>query len=365
MGVAFARPAQLLLAYSNSDLAGTAAGALGLASQEGSSWFAILGGSVDPVTRTLRVPVTSTAPGPASAGQGRIPQRAAQSGTVGPYGSATVFPTERSVVEDGSVQLALNYVGPSSSASSTPGYVGLTYTAPAGLTAVWQINSTFGSGEGTISPTPLGTLAEYRAPSCVPLFNPVTVQVSARVGNGPVSLSTARIQIIQKRWYFAVTYRVEHTCQYLYSYYFEQSHTFNEFLIHDDQVFNFARGQGHTNTEFPAAWCPGVIDGENCTQPQLSLSGDLEVLFVSGTFDGRGLDPLFDLNVTADFPGTDAAYTFQCGNPPQQIREPVPHALPRQATRETPIRYSSKTWSLSIPHTGETVTVTLTPRTCP
>ena len=365
VGVAFARPAQLLLAYSNADLAGTAAGALGLASQEGSSWFAILGGSVDPVTRTLRVPVTSTAPGPASAGQGRIPQRAAQSGTVGPYGSAIVFPTERSVVEDGSVQLALNYVGPSSSASSTPGYVGLSYTAPAGLTAVWQINSTFGSGEGTISPTPLGTLAEYRAPSCVPLFNPVTVQVSARVGNGPVSFSTARIQIIQKRWYFAVTYRVEHTCQYLYSYYFEQSHTFNEFLIHDDQVFNFARGQGHTNTEFPAAWCPGVIDGENCTQPQLSLSGDLEVLFVSGTFDGRGLDPLFDLNVTADFPGTDAAYTFQCGNPPQQIREPVPHALPRQATRETPIRYSSKTWSLSIPHTGETVTVTLTPRTCP
>src|SRR5439155_918740 len=87
--------------------------------------------------------------------------------------------------------------------------------------------------------------------------------------------------------------------------------------------------QGHTNTEFPAAWCPGVIDGENCTQPQLSLSGDLEVLFVSGTFDGRGLDPLFDLNVTADFPGTDAAYTFQCGNPPQQIREPVPHLSPR------------------------------------
>src|SRR5437773_1534526 len=60
VGVAFARPAQLLLAYSNADLAGTAAGALGLASQEGSSWFAILGGSVDPVTRTLRVPVTST-----------------------------------------------------------------------------------------------------------------------------------------------------------------------------------------------------------------------------------------------------------------------------------------------------------------
>jgi hypothetical protein len=366
-GVHFERPAQLVFAYSNADLAGTGAGALGLASQEGSNWFAILGGSVDPVSRTLRVPITSTAPGPASAGQGRIPQRAAQSGTVGPYGSATVFPTERSVAEDDTVQLALNYVGPSSSGSSTPGYAGLSYIAPPGLTATWQINGSFGSG--AISPTPSGLIATYTAPRCLPVINPVTVQVAARVANGPVNLSIALIRIIAKRWSIEVTYKLEHTCPAnLYSFSIERD-TGGSFEIHDGLVRNYLRGPFHGRGIVPAMWCPGVADSTICTQPQVSPVGNLELTDVTGSLVGQGLNPQFNLDVTADFPASGAYFSWTCvPEPPAQPytrTEALSPAIPAHASRQFLVPYSTLTWSLSIPQTGETVTVTLTPKPCP
>jgi hypothetical protein len=371
--IGFARPAQAILSYSNEDLAGTGAGALGIASQDGSSWFAILGGSVDPVTRTLRVPVRSTSPSPASAGGEMVPQRTAQSGNLGPYGSVMLNPAGYSVVEEDTVQLGLIYVGPSSTQSAAPGFSAFTQALPNGAAIHWVVNHFTGEDVGTLASDGL-QINVYTAPRCVPRRdNPVLIQVSVAVDQGqlPATVFT-RILVIPKRWYLDVTYRVEHTCSaYLYSYYFEQSHTFNEFSIQDNLVRNFVRGPGHTQTEFPAAWCPGTTPEVNCTPPKLTLPGDLEVLDVTGTFDGGnrdpflGLDPLFDLHGTVDFPGTDAFYTWTCGNPPEPFRQPVPTAFPRQATRDIQVLYRNQGRSIFIPETGETVTVTLRPRTCP
>ena len=358
IGLAFARPAQLALSYAQEDLAGTGAGALGLASQEGTGWLAILGGSVDPVTRTLRVPVPSTSPGPASAGARRIPLRAAANGNVAPYASVSIEPAERSVAEEGQVQLAVNYAGPSSSASSSPGYAAISYAAPPGLTAEWNITA----GQiATVGPV----LATYTAPRCVVTRrNPVRVQASVRDPNGRVYIALAHILVIPKRWYIDVSYRVQRACpqgsgQSLYSFYFEQSHTFSTFEIVDNVVRNFTRGPGHTNTEGPAVWCLDT----GCSQPQVTLVGDTEVTDVTGGLLGQGLNPTFDLFVSADFPGTGAFFTFTCGT--GQITEPVEHALPGSATRQIQIPFSDKTWSITIPHTGETVTVNLRPRPCP
>jgi hypothetical protein len=362
VGVAFTHPAQLVLAYSAEDLAVAGAGALGIASQDGSNWLAILGGSVDPVTRTLRVPVTSTSPGPASAGGSRVPLRVVANGTVGPYAAASIAPAQYSLAEEGTVQLVLNYVGPSSSGSSTPGYAAISSTAPPGLTADWDISS----GEGQISAQPSGLLARYTAPRCVPNVNPVTVQATARVPGGSVQLSTALIRIIPKRWYIDLTYRVERECSgfslSVYSFYFEQSHTFSTFEILDNLVRNFAPGPGHVNTEGPAVWCPP--GGAGCTNPELSLPGDLQVTDVTGSFNGAGLSPRLDLIVTATFPGTAAKYTFRCGN--NTIEEPVDHAFPAHGPHPVSVRAGNPgIWSISILHTGESAEVQVRPRPCP
>ena len=92
VGLAFAGPAQVVFAYSTEDLDGTGEGALGLAIQDGSNWFGISGGSIDPVARTLSVPVSSTSPAPASTGQGLGPQHASAIGNLAPYGAVSIVP---------------------------------------------------------------------------------------------------------------------------------------------------------------------------------------------------------------------------------------------------------------------------------
>ena len=368
VGVTFAGPGQLVFAYSDADLAGTGAGALGLASQEGSNWLAILGGSVDPVARAVRVPISSTSPGPAPANSGRVPQHVAQNGVVGPYGSPKLTPETYSVTEDDTVQMALTYVGPSSTQSTATGFAPISFTAPPGLNVVWQINGSFGSG--TISPTPSGILAVYTAPRCLPIINPVTVQASSRIGNGPVVFSTAQIRIIPKRWTIDVTYKIEQPCSggYLYPISIERTHDLSSFSISQGTVTNFIRGPGHTRGTIPLSWCPNVDEAHVCDTPILSQIGNLDLTSVTGTLLARNtLDPIFHLNLTAEVPGDGAAveYTCMAGGHSEHRVDFLFRVIPAHAQQTVDTPLSSLVWQYSQPFTGESIELKLTPVSCP
>ena len=180
IGVAFARPAQLVLAYTNADLDGTGAGALGIASDDGISWQAMLGGSLDPVARTLTVPVSFTSPSPAAAAAHKGRAR----GNLGPYGSVTIEPGSALVPVRGRLALSLNFVGPSSTATSSRGFFAL---VPGGVqVSDIRWDATFGG----IQPT--GTYdAVYTAPDCPPRVQS-RVDRGARSGLGRQSLPEHR-----------------------------------------------------------------------------------------------------------------------------------------------------------------------------
>ncbi|HEY3124373.1 MAG TPA: hypothetical protein VGK70_09970, partial [Thermoanaerobaculia bacterium] len=326
VGVAFARPAQLVLAYSAADLDGTGDGALGIASQEGSDWFAILGGSVDPVTRTLRVPVTSTSPGHTSAGNGRLPQRATQNGNLGPYGSATLNPAKAAVLVGKTKSLKVTVVGPSSTSGSA---AVLSMLHPGGLAqnvlVTWYVNR-FQFGNGTVgtlipSPGPAAPDAVYHAPSCPPPTNPVRVDANVLVQTSLTTVSSV-IRIIEKDWRIVVTYRSQSLCGFKAAWTLDYSRSHDGAFSIDEQlqVTDYLAGLTHQNTTTPA-WCPGF--GEDCTQPTLeSPIGDL----ILNDVTGRLIDDYFLLTVNASVPGTGARITFQCGE--GTFVEPVPHGAP-------------------------------------
>jgi hypothetical protein len=101
----------------------------------------------------------------------------------------------------------------------------------------------------------------------------------------------------------------------------------------------------------------------------VSPVGNLELTDVTGSLVGQGLNPQFNLDVTADFPASGAYFSWTCvPEPPAQPytrTEALSPAIPAHASRQFLVPYSTLTWSLSIPQTGETVTVTLTPKPCP
>ena len=348
VGVHFEVPAQIALNYSNQDIVGFGAGALGVASQDGTSWLAILGGSVDTVARKLVVPVTSTSPGPASSGSGRVPQRSSTTGTLGPYGSVTLSPSEYAVAEDDVVFFNLTYAGPSSTQSTTLGFVLL---ATGGLASnaitTWSVNG-IPSGNavvGTIRPTPSGIAADYTAPSCVPAINPVSVYVSVEIPHGPYTLVRAQIRIIPKRWFINVFYRSDQPCSgNIFSVNFCRSHQNGEFRIgNGGRIGSYLIGNFHDPRTEPTPWCPSF--GGGCTQPVLSQIGDLNITDVAGFLDGRGVDgrgrnPTFELTISASVPGTGAFGTFTCGSHGTYTL-PIVHGADPTVIEHVQIRYSS------------------------
>ena len=74
-GVSFSMPVLLTLAFGRGDTEGSSAGALTLASNAGTGWFALGGGSVDPVRHTLTVPLDSTSPAPPVSSEHAAPGR--------------------------------------------------------------------------------------------------------------------------------------------------------------------------------------------------------------------------------------------------------------------------------------------------
>jgi hypothetical protein len=368
-GVAFQGAAQLVLAYTNADLNGTGAGALGIASDDGSSWQAILGGSLDPVARALTVPVSSTSPVPTAAAGRRI-QNARARGNLGPYGSVHIEPKSAVVPVRGRLTLSLNFVGPSSTSTSSRGFFAL---VPGGVLISdvrWSVTGDFlpNAPYGRISAT-AGLNAVYTAPNCIPQFNPVSVGASVRASGGghfPATASVnANVRVIERDWRIEVTYESRSRCVLgaAWSLEYTRGHDGAFSLDDDGRVIDYVPGLTHTQTTSPA-WCPGF--GNSCTQPALvSPIGDLNLSDVTGRLVSDGLiDNYFLLTVTVQVPGAGAQITFTCAStPPSTVIEPVFHGTPPVAGQEVLVRFPDldETREFVYPSGIESARVKLTP----
>jgi hypothetical protein len=200
-GLAFAKPAQLVLHYATADVDGTAPDALGLAYLSGSTWKVVRGGSVDASRHTLSVPIGST--GAAVRAAGRTPL--AVSVPWGSYGSIQASASPRGIFPGGKANLSVTWVGPSSTdpsgdelAPPSPilgfGWVVNGAAAPAGGS-----NGTLSVSSGTSSSS-----AIYTAPSCLPLRNPVIVTAAVANAAGYAKIFRSRISVFSRNWVLSV-----------------------------------------------------------------------------------------------------------------------------------------------------------------
>jgi hypothetical protein len=338
-GSTFEGLAQAVLSYSNADLEGTSPGALGLATQEGSSWFGILGGSLDTVARTVTVPISTATPS-ATSTTGRVPQRAAATGNLAPYGSVRIDPKSAAVPVRGHVHLALSFVGPSSTATRSRLFFELGGSFAQNAVSDWYVNGVLlGNGiEGTIFGTATHD-AEYTAPNCKPPINPVYIGAAVRVTGGllgPASTVVgARIRVIERDWTIVTTYRSQSLCSlgFIWSLDYSRSHNGAFSLDDDGNVIDYLPGLNHSQTTTPA-WCPG-FDPQGCSQ--LTLAGapidDLVVSQVNGRLVSTLQGPAFDLTLRADIPGTGAYVQFTCpGHEPFLYL--IPHATPATVVQQ-------------------------------
>jgi hypothetical protein len=314
VGVSFSRPAQLVLAYSDAELAGTGAGLLGIAVHEGTTWYGILGGAVDTAAGTLLVPVSSTGPAPAVAAGGRVPQRAAQSGNFAPYGSVIIDPLEATVLEDDTRNLETDFVGPGAAQLAQPSVVQYPLNVPPSAVEVtWSVNGfyqgNFGGG-GTISPSGNGVSATYTAPHCAPRN---LVEISAKVvislSGSPAAwtVARARIRVIPAVWAIDIFYRNKSSCGGVaaWSFDFCRSHEFGLFRLRDNQVVIFTPGVEHDARTERTPWCPGF---QGCEEPRLTTPTDLELTNLTGQETRRLTIHYADLKTYMEFnpvPGAD------------------------------------------------------------
>jgi hypothetical protein len=363
-GVHFERSAQLVLAYTDVDLNGTGAGALGIASDDGSSWQAILGGSLDPVARTLIVPVTSTSPSPAAAA-GRRAQSPVARGNLGPYGSVHIEPGSAVVPVGGRLTLSLNFVGPPSTGTSSRGFFGLVRGGVQVSDIRWD--AIFGTIQGT------GTYdAVYTAPNCPPRYNPVSILANVRASGGSYFPETtivhARVRVVERDWLVETTYRSQSLCSLGFIWSLDYSRSHNGAFSLDDQarVVDYLAGLNRAQTTTPN-WCPG-FDLQGCTPLTLTGSpiGDLNLNDVEGRLIESLQDLAFDLTITAQIPGTGANVSFTCGNPPQSFDYLIPHATPSTVVQpllvhRQPNGTFEETRDFFYPGWIESATVKLTP----
>lgn len=364
VGLAFARPAQLVLSYSDADVDGSGPGALGLASQDGTNWFGLLGGSVDAVTRTLRVPVTSTSPGPSTKASGT----AAPNGHLGAYGSVILSPTNVVLPVGGRKHFGLGYVGPASAQNATPGTVLLAVqNLMNNVETTWYLDGViFGSARvGRIFPTPTNN-ADYDAPDCLPVPNPIRLAVKVNLhGTGATTWLTGTIRIIEKEWRIEVIYRVRSLCSGIpppapaFSVSFDRSHDGNFSLDPDGRVIDFLSGLNHFYDITSAGqWC---VENAGCSSPSLQGVDQLVLNGVTGRLFGDTARAFFDLTLEVDVPGTGASVIFTCGT--GSFILPIVHGAPPHVTQPVTVPYPSLVRELEfiLPSTRETVEIKLTP----
>jgi hypothetical protein len=371
VSLAFARPAQVVLSYSLEDLAGTGAGALGIATQEGTGWLAILGGSVDPVARTLSVPVSSTSPGPAPAGEGRTSQGVTQTGVFGPYASIFIHPEKYFVLTDNSIMVDIRFAGPSSTGSVTPGFVTIG-SPPQVVVPTWLANGVTGGNNAVGLIFGPWNSAVFRAPHCVRGYGFHDVFIGAFVrfvldGRPFATYATGtRVRVVERDWMIEVTYRSQSLCSlgFAWSLDYTRSHNGAFSLDDDAKVIDYLAGLNRGQTMTPA-WCPG-FDPQGCSPLTLTGSpiGDLNLNDVEGRFRDSLLGPAFDLTLRAQIPGTGAFVSFTC--PGRTYDYLIPHAVPPKVVEPFLVHYRSggtfeETRDFVYPGWIESATVKLTP----
>ena len=363
VGVHFETPAQIVLNYGKNDLVGTDASALGIAVQDGSNWLAILGGSLDPLARTVIVPVSSTSPGPTSAA-GRGTQSAAATGNLAPYGSVRLEPKSAIVPVRGHVRLALTFVGPSSMATRSRLFFVLGGTFAQNVHSSWYVNGVpLGNAiEGTVFGTPAHD-AVYTAPNCKPPINPVYIGASVEVIGGllgPASTVVgARVRVIERDWQVEAIYESRSQCLLgaAWSLEYTRGHNGTFSLDDDGRVIDYLAGLNHTQTTNPA-WCPGF--GNECQQVALAAPiGDLLLRDVTGRLVSALAGPAFDLTTSVEIPGTGAKIVITC--PEGVAMEPVTHGAPPEAVQPflVPYRTPPLESRFTIAHPGTTETARL------
>ena len=205
-GVSFEKPALLALAYGAADTEGSSAEALTLAVNEGTGWFALGRGSIDPARHTLAVPLDSTAPAPpASAARVRSTRSPLAPGPDYFYviRGWQFSPNNNRVILTGTrVPLAVTFVGYSS--PLIPFNV-LLSDSPSEVEVSWWVNGNeLGTPvDGVVTPTS-STEGIYIAPDCPPSGNPVTVSaVIANTGIFAPSFKPkgfAKLRIVPRTW---------------------------------------------------------------------------------------------------------------------------------------------------------------------
>jgi hypothetical protein len=292
-GLAFAKPALLVLRYGAADTNGGTAGALGLAFKNGSSWYVAPGGSVDTSSRTLTVPIASTSPHTSRAG-GKAPLADAGSQNWAPYLAGGITPRNTAVPTLGKRGVSVLVVGPSSSelsGSDTSGVLESTGRPP--VTFGWYVNENIGGNgvEGIVNDS--GTTAQYTAPKCVPPGNPVSVSVDIRWGTQRLLLS-AKVRVLPRDWDFAATLIHDNKCPATVADYAVYKAGFTFSLDDDLKIVD----------EFPklpvapqyggASPCPPYTGAKRTSNDNLSVD-----------FNGGSYDPekqVFNAQFTAVFP---------------------------------------------------------------
>ncbi len=213
-GLDFAKPATLVLRYDGDDLDGSAAGELGIAFQSGSTWYVVTGGSVNPVERTLTVPLGSTTQATPNARATLVDPPRKWTG----FRSVQMFPGKAGIPTNGKLTLVVLDVGTPSSVSPEFGGSPLTPVDPDNTTYAWDLNGVAepgpGLADGTLISSGIGSSAtnnaNYYAPQCPPTQNPVIVRVTLGVKTAPFPHFTktllSSVRVVNRSWSFKVTW---------------------------------------------------------------------------------------------------------------------------------------------------------------
>ncbi|MCM3878313.1 MAG: hypothetical protein NEA02_18085, partial [Thermoanaerobaculia bacterium] len=226
-GLAFSRPALLELRYGRNDLFGTAPGALGIAFKDGSTWYVVTGGSINPAAHTLTVPIGSTSPATSATSTTRLAADAPHKW--GGFKSIQIFPKKAAILTGGKLTLVVLDVGDSSAErpwvkSVAPnGTSPLSFVDPSRITYAWYLNGAPEHG----APGPHGLAdgyllsfapnnADYFAPDCPPRSNPVIIKVDLGVRDDPFPRHSksvwCSVRVLPKDWEFSATLDEHYLC---------------------------------------------------------------------------------------------------------------------------------------------------------
>jgi hypothetical protein len=223
----FSKPATLVFRYGRDDLFGTAAGALGIAFQSGSTWYVVRGGSIHATAHTLTVPIGSTSPAVTTASV------ALRAGPLTPrrftaFKSIQIFPKKAAVLTEGSLNLLVLDVGDSSAEPpwlegvAPDGVSPLSPVDPANITYKWLLNGTSSENAANGLLVQNGANgAKYLAPSCAPRQNPVIIGVDLGLRSNPnAHFSKAvfcSVRVLPRDWQFAAALDEIYACPYWFA----------------------------------------------------------------------------------------------------------------------------------------------------